>query len=248
MAPLTPPLSLPALVASGFVVSFVTVAIPGPITIVATRLGLSRHLGAAVWFLVGVTALDAALFSALAAGAAPVLRRLGALPIVVVLGGLALLWGGVSTLRDGSEHPDPTRKLDLARRRAPSYFALGVAVSAGNPHYWIWWVTAGLAFVEGARAHGAPGLAWMLAALIGGVVAFYVPLLWALHCGRALLPVRAERLVTRSLGVILLLLGLALTGLGAARFLEERRADRSPDTRAGAALSAPPASPGHHPG
>lgn len=248
MAPLTPPLSLPALVASGFVVSFVTVAIPGPITIVATRLGLSRHLAAAVWFLIGVTALDAALFSALAAGAAPVLRRLGALPIVVVLGGLALLWGGFSTLRDGSEHPDPSRKLDLAQRRTMSYFVLGVAVSAGNPHYWIWWVTAGLAFVEGARAHGAPGLAWMLAALIGGVVAFYVPLLWALHRGRALLSVRAERIVTRGLGVVLLLLGLALTGLGVVRFVEERRTGRAPDDLAGLTISAPPAPPAHHPG
>lgn len=222
MAPVSPPLSLPALVASGFVVSFVTVAIPGPITIVATRLGLSRHLAAAVWFLVGVTALDVALFSALAAGAAPLLRRVGALPVVVVLGGMALLWGGISTLRDGAEHPDRTTGLRLERRGAASSFALGLAVSAGNPHYWIWWVTAGLAFVEGARAHGAPGLAWMLAALVGGVVAFYVPLLWALHRGRALLPPRAERMVTRGLGVVLLLLGLALTALGVYRLVQPR--------------------------
>ena len=220
MAPLSPPLSLPALVASGFVVSLVTVAIPGPITIVATRLGLSRHLGAAVWFLIGVTALDVALFSALASGAAPVLRRIGALPVVVVLGGLALVWGGISSLRDGGAHPDRTSSLRLERGNMASYFALGLAVSAGNPHYWIWWVTAGLAFVEGARAHGAPGLAWMLAALIGGVVAFYVPLIWALHKGRALLSARAERIVTRGLGVVLLLLGAALVVLGVVRLLE----------------------------
>lgn len=217
---MSPPLSLPALVASGFVVSFVTVAIPGPITIVATRLGLSRHMGAAVWFLVGVTALDAALFSALAAGAAPALRRVGALPVVVVLGGLALLWGGITTLRDDGTRPDPAVRLRLERRNFLSYFALGVGVSAGNPHYWIWWVTAGLAFVEGARAHGAPGLAWMLAALIGGVVTFYVPLLWALHHGRSLLSPRGERIVTRGLGVVLLLLGVGLTAIGALRLAE----------------------------
>ena len=221
MAPVSPPLSLPALVASGFVVSLVTVAIPGPITIVATRLGLSRHLAAAVWFLIGVTALDVVLFSALAAGAAPVLRRIGALPVVVVLGGLALIWGGVSSLRDVSPRPSRTKELQLDRRNMASYFALGLAVSAGNPHYWIWWVTAGLAFVEAARAHGAPGLAWMLAALIGGVVAFYVPLLWALHRGRALLSARTERVVTRALGVVLLLLGIALSVLGVIRLLPQ---------------------------
>jgi threonine/homoserine/homoserine lactone efflux protein len=224
VAPLNPPLSLPALVASGFVVSIVTVAIPGPITIVATRLGLSRHLGAAVWFLLGVTALDVVLFSALAAGAAPMLRRIGALPVVVVLGGLALVWGGVSSLSDGVEEPRRGNEIRLERRSPASYFALGLAVSAGNPHYWIWWVTAGLAFVEGARAHGAPGLAWMLAALVGGVVAFYIPLLWALHRGRALLSARAERVVTKVLGVILLLLGVMLATLGAWRLLGQPRA------------------------
>ncbi len=67
-------------------------------------------------------------------------------------------------------------------------FLLGLLVAAANPHYWIWWVTAGLAFVEAARAHGAPGLAWMLGALVGGVVAWYVPLLWALCHGSKLLP------------------------------------------------------------
>lgn len=220
MAPVSPPLSLPALVASGFAVSFITVAIPGPITIVATRLGLSRHVAAAAWFLVGVTALDVALFSALAAGAAPLLRRIGALPVVVVLGGIALVWGGIAGLRSRPAEPSRVDRLKIERPNLASYVALGVAVSAGNPHYWIWWVTAGLAFVEGARAHGAPGLAWMLAALVGGVVAFYVPLLWALHRGRTLLSPRVERIVTRGLSVVLTLLGTGLIVLGAYRLLE----------------------------
>ena len=220
MAPVSPPLSLPALVASGFAVSFITVAIPGPITLVATRLGLSRHVVAAIWFLVGVTALDVTLFTALAAGAAPLLRRIGALPVVVILGGMALIWGGISGFRAQPARPSPAETLDLERPSLVSYFALGLAVSAGNPHYWIWWVTAGLAFVEGARAHGAPGLAWMLAALIGGVVAFYVPLLWALHHGKTLLSQRVERVVTRGLSVVLVILGGGLFALGLYRLLE----------------------------
>ena len=234
MAPLSPPLSLPALVASGFVVSFITVAIPGPITIVATRLGLSRHLAAAVWFLVGVTALDVTLFTALAAGAAPLLRRVGALPVVVVLGGMALIWGGASSLRDVPRPPDRTSKLQLERRNLASYLALGIAVSAGNPHYWIWWVTAGLAFVESARSHGAPGLAWMLAALVGGVVAFYLPLLWALRHGRTMLSQRVEGIVTRGLSVVLLLLGAGLLALGTYRLLEHYGVGRQASVYTGA--------------
>ncbi len=219
MSGLTVPLSLPALVASGFVVSLATVAVPGPITLVATRLALSRHLSAAVWFLVGVTTLDVTLFTALAAGAGPVLRAVGALPMVEVIGGIALIWGGIGSLRAAPRAHRSRLKVEEAEsRNAVGSFALGLLVAAGNPHYWIWWVTAGLAFVEAARVHGSYGLLWMLAALVGGVVAWYVPLLWALGHGSSFLTPRFERLVVKGMGAVLLVLGVGLAGLGGWRF------------------------------
>jgi threonine/homoserine/homoserine lactone efflux protein len=215
---LTVPLSLPALVAAGFVVSLATVAIPGPATLVASRLALQRHLSAAIWFLVGVTVLDVALFAALAAGAAPALRKIGALPMVEIVGGLALLWGGASSIRHAKPTDQKVPKVEVEGRSLFGSFVLGFLIAAANPHYWIWWVTAGLAFVEAARAHGAPGLAWMLGALVGGFVAWYVPLLWAVSRGSSLLSPRAERLVTRGMGVVLILLGLGLVTIGGWRF------------------------------
>ena len=215
MSGLTVPLSLPALVALGFLVSLATVAVPGPITLVASRLALSRHLSSAVWFLIGVTTLDVALFTALASGAAPVLREIGALPVVELFGGLALLWGGAASLRAAPSGAGRARTPEnVEERKALGSFLLGLVVAAANPHYWIWWVTAGLAFVEAARAHGASGLAWMLGALVGGVVAWYVPLLWALRRGSKLLTPRAERFVIHAMGVVLLLLGAGLAVLG----------------------------------
>ncbi len=215
MSNLTIPLSLPALVVAGFLVSLATVAVPGPITLVASRLALSRHISSAIWFLVGVTTLDVALFTALASGAGPLLREIGALPIVELVGGLALLWGGITSLRAAPAAGGRRPALDnVEERKALSSFLLGLVVAAANPHYWIWWVTAGLAFVEAARAHGASGLAWMLGALVGGVVAWYVPLLWAFGRGSKLLPQRAEALVIRVMGIVLVALGAGLAGLG----------------------------------
>jgi threonine/homoserine/homoserine lactone efflux protein len=206
---------MPALVVSAFLVSLATVAIPGPITLVASRLALGRGVLSAAWFFAGSTALDVVFFVALAAGAAPWLRSLGALPIVEITGGLALLWGGVASLRAAPVKYTPRRFVDDAQvRSAASSFGLGVVVSLGNPHYWIWWVTAGLAFVEAARTHGRLGLAWMLGALTAGVVAWYVPLLWALHHGRALLSPKGERMVVKVMSVALILLGTALAALG----------------------------------
>ena len=86
MPDLTLPISLPALVAAAFFVSLATVAVPGPITLVATRLALARHPVAALWFLVGVTTLDVVLFSALASGAAPVLGFSSALRVTLAIG------------------------------------------------------------------------------------------------------------------------------------------------------------------
>ena len=222
MSELTLPLSLPALVWAAFLVSLATVAVPGPITLIASRLALSHRLTAAVFFLLGVTLLDVALFVSLAAGAAPVLRRIGALPWVEVVGGLALLWAGVAALRE----PPPAAPAGGAApgaaaapesRSAIASLLLGVLTSLGNPHYWIWWVTAGLGFVEAAKTHGRGGLLWMLAALVAGVVAWYVPLLWACHRGRTLLGPRGERVVTKVMGVALLALGVGLVALGVHR-------------------------------
>lgn len=216
MTDLTLPLSLEALVITGYLVSLATVVIPGPITLVATRLGLAHRLAAAFWFLVGATLLDALLFAALAAGAGPHLARLGALPAVEIAGGVVLLWGALASAR---HRPAADKGPALSDNGHPRfrYLLLGMGVSLANPHYWLWWVTAGLAFVEAARTYGEPGLLWMLGALIGGVVSWYAPLLLALHRGKTLLSPRAEALVVKALALVLLVLGLGLVGLGGYR-------------------------------
>lgn len=213
------PLSLPALLASAFIVSLVTVAVPGPITLVASRLAISQRISAAVWFLVGVTVVDISLFFALATGAASVLARIGALPPVEFLGGVALIVGGTISLRSRKTSAAHGVPAEPTSGTPWGSFVLGVAVAVGNPHYWIWWVTAGLAFVSAAQSFGALGLAWMLAALVGGVVSWYIPLLWALHRGKAILSKRAERFIATALGVLLMVLGFGLLAFASIRLL-----------------------------
>lgn len=217
----TLPLSLPALVLVGFLVSFATVVIPGPITLVATRLGLAHHLKAAAWFLLGATVLDALVFAALTSGAGPTLARLGALPAVEIAGGLVLLWGAFASRGQARKtHSQGPNLNDVTKSSLARYFLLGMGVSLANPHYWLWWVTAGVAFVEAARAHGEPGLLWMLAALIGGVVSWYIPLLFALDHGKTLLSPSLESKVTKLLSILLLVMGLGLVALGSFRLGE----------------------------
>lgn len=210
------PYALPPLIAAAFLVSLATVVVPGPITIVATRLAIAHSIRAAAYFLLGVVVLDTLLFIALVAGAGPPLRQLGAIPLVELLGGLVLLWVGLASLRSEPKPavPATANGADLGRTSSTGYFMFGIALAIGNPHYWIWWVTAGLAFIEAGRQHGTAGLLWMLTALVGGVMCWYLPLLAALHRGRTLLTPQMERLVVRGMGVALVTLGLALATLG----------------------------------
>jgi threonine/homoserine/homoserine lactone efflux protein len=175
---------------------------------------MKESVAAASWFLIGALATDAVLFTALAAGMAPLLRRIGALPIVELVGGLALVWGGLSSLRESPTTSEQAVELNGQQRGVGGLVVLGALLSLGNPHYWLWWVTGGLAFVEAARAHGHSGLAWMLAALIGGVVAWYVPVIWAVHHGKVLLSKRAEHWVMVAIAGVLVALGLGLTAIG----------------------------------
>lgn len=215
MVTAAPSLSLPALVGSAFLISFATVVVPGPITVVASRLAL-RQLPAAVWFLVGVTVLDVTLFLALAAGAAPLVRGLGGLPLIEIVGGLILLWAGVASLRHAPRQREPGAPA-REPKRPEAYFFLGMAVAAGNPHYWIWWLSAGLALIQAASGYGVSGLAWLLVALVGGVVGWYVPLLAAVRRGRTLLTASAEAWVFKGLSLVMIGLGAALIAIGIGR-------------------------------
>lgn len=208
--------SLATIVTGAFLVSLATVAIPGPITLVASRLAM-RRLAPAVWFLLGVTALDVALFAALVAGAGPAVRAIGEIPMFEVLGGFVLLWAGIAALRRPRPTAPPTDREGPERRRDAAYFLLGVAVAGGNPQYWFWWLSAGVAFIQASRAYGPAGMAWLLAALIGGVGVWYAPLLAAIQRGKTLLSPRIEVMVRKGLAVIMAALGLALVVVGVDR-------------------------------
>jgi len=205
-------LPLATTVGSAFIVTFLTVMVPSPSTVAASRYAVRDGTRAAASFLSAVLCLDTAVFLVLAHGFHPVLNALGAAKYVMPVAGAGLVVFGcvmVGTARKGGFHPrskrfTPHQDLQSTAQRP---FAAGLLVPAANPGFWIWWTTVGTSFIHSARHWGGVGLSLLLLAFLGGAVAWYVPLLWALSRGR---DVFSERTQSR----VLVALGVAMAGFG----------------------------------
>jgi threonine/homoserine/homoserine lactone efflux protein len=207
--------SLPATMLSAFLVTLVTVIVPSPSTVTAGRLAFTRGWRAAATFLTAVVALDIAVFCALALGFQPLLHRLGGAAYLVPAAAIGMIVVGMVMI----VHPpqvaprecdrDPPKN-GLLRNELHGPFLAGLLVPAANPGFWLWWMTVGTSFIHAARQWGDLGLTALLASLLSGVLAWYLPLVLALRQGKTLFPPSALRRVLRLLGGALVLFGVNL--------------------------------------
>jgi threonine/homoserine/homoserine lactone efflux protein len=205
-------LSLATTLGSAFLVTFVTVAVPNPSTIAASHYGVLRGARAAAIFLGAVLCLDVVVFFVMVHGLHPLLSAIGAASYLKPLAGAGLTIAGlvmvVMVWRGGSL----PRSIDLAsdtddRGTAHGPFVAGLLVPAANPGFWIWWTTVGTSFIHSVRPWGTAGIGLLLAALLGGAAAWYIPLVWALSHGRQVFSEKAQR-------TALIVLGCAMVGFG----------------------------------
>ncbi len=204
--------SLPAVVITAFFVSLATVIIPSPSTLTASRFGVAKGTRAAIACLSGVVLLDILAFVALALGFQPLLDRIGGSIYIVKIAGFLLIAAGIASIiaapKDVSRLVSK-RGQQFAEREQKLHgpFIAGVIIPIANPGYWIWWTTVGTAFVHTARKWGRLGLTLVFLAFLTGVLAWYIPLILALHHGRQIFsPKVQQRLLT--------FLGIAMIGFG----------------------------------
>jgi len=206
--------SLLTVVLSAFVVTLATVIVPSPSTMAASRYAVSHGTRAAAACLSGVVILDIVVFLALAVGFEPMLFRVGGHRYILPVAAALLLGAGLFMVimapRDvhsrlisarGRERADKEQKL-----HGP--FLAGLLIPLANPGYWIWWTTVGTSFIHAARRWGRLGLTLVLIGFLGGVIGWYVPLLFALRRGRQVFSPRVQQR-------ILMVLGVGMMGFGA---------------------------------
>jgi len=206
------PTTLPAVIVSAFFVTFATVIVPSPSTIAASRYAVTHGTRAAAACLSAVVFLDVLVFLGLALGFQPLLRSIGGSHYFPMIAGVFLVVAGMGMMVLAPKNVDrmvTPRGRARAQREQSLHgpFMAGLLIPFANPGYWIWWTTVGTAFIHAARHWGRLGLTLLLGGFIAGVLAWYVPLLWALHHGRQIFTPTAQKR-------LLVILGIAMVGFG----------------------------------
>lgn len=196
---------------TAFIVSFVTVLLPNPSTLAASRMAMKDGLRSAEFFLAAVLGLDLVVFLVLVFGFHPLMRAVGVAEYLRPVAGLGLLALGIYMMASSRRDAGEDREIPVPRaqiRHRP--FVAGVLVPAANPGYWIWWTTVGTAFIHSVRASGPLALVALMIAMIGGAAAWYFLLLRALAHGRKVFGPTSRGRIFFIMGLVMAAFGILL--------------------------------------
>jgi threonine/homoserine/homoserine lactone efflux protein len=216
--------AIAAIFATSFLVGLTGALSPGPLTTLAIREGMRRGFWAGPALAAGHGALELALVVALALGLDRVLDEEAVTATIAFAGGGFLLLLGAQIIRTA-----PRQELELGAARgwaeadgrgwpatALGLAVSGVAVSAANPFWLLWWATVGAAYIATALEEGAAGVGAFYGAHVLSDLAWLSVIAFALATGRRIMSRTAYRLVLAACGVFLLALGgwFLASGLG----------------------------------
>jgi len=143
--------SLPLFLISVVAISLTGVMMPGPVTAVTIAKG-SRHREAGVLVALGHGIVEIPLILLIYFGFAWFLNMQGVKIAVGLAGGMVLLWMALQMFK--------TRRVPLDERRDIRQGSLvaGLATTASNPYFFLWWATVGAALLASARTFGSAGV------------------------------------------------------------------------------------------
>jgi len=146
--------SLPLFLLSVFAISTTGAMMPGPVTAVTVALG-SRRRAAGALIAVGHALIEVPVILLLYFGLASFMDLDSVRISIGIVGGAVLLWMALRLFRN-----TPAVAGEQADRAHGSVLA-GLALTAANPYFFIWWATVGAALIVSARDFGGPGVAAM---------------------------------------------------------------------------------------
>lgn len=153
-----------AIFVTAWLVGFSGAMAPGPISTMVVSEAVRRGFWVGPLITLGHAVAELAIVVALVLGLGEALAGSRAPAIIALLGGLFLVWMGLSTLRDalrGGLKPVPAAASQTAGYRWGPAWA-GLVASFSNPYWFLWWSTIGATYLVYSLQHGARG-----------VVAFY---------------------------------------------------------------------------
>jgi threonine/homoserine/homoserine lactone efflux protein len=178
-------------------VSLSGVMAPGPLTAATLAAGTrGRHAGAVM--ALGHAVIEFPIILLVVTGVGKLLQWEGVKAAIGLAGGIVLLLMGLQLLIATTKVQNSA---DASTRKHP--FVLGIALTAGNPYFLLWWATVGLALATQAIQWGA------FAFVLFAIVHWLCDLVWlealslATFKGSELLGRRTEQVVLLLCGVML---------------------------------------------
>ena len=144
-----------------FLVALTGAMTPGPLltyTIIKSIKASKRGYLMGLWVIAGHAVIEMAIIIFLLLGFSFILENILIVRIIGLLGGVILVYFGISILRDvycgnistsflnSSEKQNQRADLFKSKGLENPIFG-GMIVSMSNPYWWVWWATIGLAFM-----------------------------------------------------------------------------------------------------
>ena len=190
---------------TSFVVGLSGALMPGPLLALTVGEAARHGFWSGPLLVLGHAILELSLVVALVFGLSKVVGNGLVFSIVGIVGGLVLIYMGVSTIKQGWRSTGiPTSTMKTANRML---VVSGIVVSASNPYWLIWWATIGTTY-----------LLWSLKVGVWGVASFFTghifaDLIW--YTFISFIIVKGKKLISNNIYKwFLIVCGLALVGLG----------------------------------
>lgn len=199
-----------SLFAWSFSIAIGPVVSPGPVSVAVVTEGVRRGFRVGPLVSTGHSLVELLVVGALMLGMGRALEYPALVAGVGILGGLFLLWmGGTmgwSAVHGRSRLP---RADDCAGNRAGrSLIGLGVATTAGNPFWYLWWIGVGGGYVLASGQQGPAALAAFYLGHISADYAWNTLLATAVASGRRWLNDRVYQALLVASGLFLVYTGV----------------------------------------
>jgi threonine/homoserine/homoserine lactone efflux protein len=188
--------------ALGLLIGFTGALAPGPTLVATINASLKGDWTAGLKVSLGHIVIETAIFFLIILGLASVAQPYTT--AIAVIGGIALIVFGVLTIGGSRSASLSTAPAQVA---ADPYMA-GLLTSAANPYFWIWWLTAGCAFLIQSLAGGILFAVVFMIGHWGADVSWYVFVSTGVAKGRTILSDTMYHRIMAACGIFLVIFGL----------------------------------------
>jgi len=206
--------SLPLIFSTALAVNLSGALSPGPLLVVTINESARRGFWAGPLIVLGHMLPEIVMVIALTGGAGEIMKSAVASHIIWLVGGFILLAMGIN-ITWKNRHAVLIASGDGTSQKTGRLILTAVLASISNPYWFIWWATAGTAYVIWAAQMGTSGIIFFFVGHIMADLIWYTIVSFAISRGRKIMNDKVYRGLMIGSGSIVIVLGIyfAISGI-----------------------------------